>query len=155
MIQEYCGVRVSRSLRVVLPVDSIREVLQLQPQEISSIPGVPPFLLGSINQRGNLLWVLHLESFLGIKPTPLSNPLTAVIITAAFDDRTLRSVACVVHQVEEMLSLDTEQLQSIPANLPSRARQIFQGLAQYNAVTRCVLDPIALFQALNPVSVTI
>lgn len=144
--------KVSRSLGVAIPVENTVEVLQLQRQEISPIPGVEPWLLGAMNQNGDLLWVLHLESFLGLKSSPMPNPLMAVVVTAKFPDRPMRRIACTVFEIEEMLALDADKLRPLPPNLPPRAKALFRGLAKHNETFRAVLDPIALFTALQPQS---
>jgi chemotaxis signal transduction protein len=143
-------VRVSRSLRLAIPVENIGEILQLQQQEISPIPGLPRWLLGTINNKGNLLWILHTEDFLGLKPSPIPNSLIVLVVNITLPDRSIRRIACTVFEIEEIFSLDSEQLRPLPEKLPTRARELLQGLAKHNDVFRAVLDPHALFKILNP-----
>jgi twitching motility protein PilI len=48
-----------------LPAVSIREVMQQPPDRITSIPNSSPLLLGTINLRGQVMWVADLGQFLG------------------------------------------------------------------------------------------
>jgi twitching motility protein PilI len=48
-----------------LPAISIREVMQQPPDRITSIPNSSPLLLGTINLRGQVMWVADLGQFLG------------------------------------------------------------------------------------------
>jgi purine-binding chemotaxis protein CheW len=43
----------------------IREVLDVTPEKITPIPNASPLLLGTINWRGQVLWVADLGQFLG------------------------------------------------------------------------------------------
>jgi len=150
MIQEYCRLRVSSLLRIAIPVAYVDEVVQLQSQEISPIPGVHPCLLGVTNQRGSLLWVLHLESFLGIQPMPLASPIIAISLRLARSDGEIRRLACVVMGVEEIVSLDTQKLFPVPDKLPPRSRSLLLGLAKIDGNTYGVVNIHEIFRALNP-----
>ncbi len=150
MIQEYCRLRVSSLLRIAVPVNYVDEVVQLQPQDISPIPGVDPCLLGLTNQRGSLLWVLHLEKFLGIQPTPLSKPIIAIAMRAQMLDGGMRRLACVVMALEEIVMLDSEKLLPLPDKLPPRAKALLSGLAKLDNNTYGILNVPEVFRLLNP-----
>lgn len=165
MIREYCSVRVAQSLRLAIPVENLGEVLQLSPQDISQIPGVAPWLIGAINQKGTLLWVVDLEHFLQLKHSDKGGLLTAVVMTAQLPDLGLdmsatttesgaqnllipHRAACLVLAIEGMLSADEERLRPVPANLPPRVRSFFQGVLQQKQITHLILDPFTLFKTM-------
>jgi chemotaxis signal transduction protein len=169
MIREYCSVRVAQSLRLAIPVENLGEVLQLSPQDISPIPGVAPWLMGAINQKGTLLWVVNLEHFLQLKHSDKGGLLTAVVMTAQLPDLGLelssgmsatttesgaqnllipRRAACLVLAIEGMLSADEERLRVVPSNLPPRVRSFFQGVLQQKQITHLILDPLTLFKTM-------
>ncbi len=150
MIQEYCRLRVSSLLRIALPVSYVDEVVQLQPQDISPIPGVDPCLLGLTNQRGSLLWVLHLEKFLGIQPNPLSKPIIAIAMRAQMPDGGMRRLACVVMALEEIVMLDSQKLIPLPDKLPPRPKALLSGLVKLDNNTYGVLNVPEVFRLLNP-----
>lgn len=150
MIQEYCRLKVSPLLRIVLPVSCVKEVVQLQLQDISPIPMVDPCLLGITNQRGNLLWVLHLERFLGIPPNPLPKPVMAIAIHAQMADAGIRRIACVVMALEGIINLDSQRFLPLPNKLPSRAKALLSGLVKVERDTYGVLNVKEIFRILNP-----
>ena len=150
MIQEYCRIRVSSLLRIVIPVNYVDEVVQLQPQDISPIPGVDPCLLGITNQRGSLLWVLNLEKFFGIQPTPLAKPIITIALRAPMPDGGIRRLASIVTALEEMVTLDSQKLIALPAKLPSRAKALLSGLVKLDGNTYGVLNVNEVFRILNP-----
>lgn len=49
-----------------LAANGIKEVMQLPPERITSIPNASRLLLGTINLRGQVIWVADLGQFLGI-----------------------------------------------------------------------------------------
>jgi purine-binding chemotaxis protein CheW len=50
---------------LALPAISIREVMQQPPSKITSMPNTSPLLLGTMNFRGQIIWVVDLGQFLG------------------------------------------------------------------------------------------
>jgi chemotaxis signal transduction protein len=150
MIQEYCRLRVSSLLRIAVPVSYVEEVVQLQTQDISPIPSVHPCLLGITNQRGSLLWVLHLEKFFGIQPMPLAKPMIAIALRVVNPDGGIRRLACVVMALEEIITLDTQKLFPVPDKLPTRAKALLSGLAKLDGNTYGVVNIDEVFRILNP-----
>jgi chemotaxis signal transduction protein len=150
MIQEYCRLRVSSLLRIAIPVDYVDEVLQLQSQDISPIPAVHPCLLGVTNQRGSLLWVLHLEKFFGIQPMPLAKPIMAIALRLAKPDGEIRRLACVVMGLEEIITLDPQKLFPVPDKLPPRSKSLLLGLAKIDGNTYGIVNINEIFRILNP-----
>jgi chemotaxis signal transduction protein len=150
MIREYCRLKVSSSLRIAIPVLSIDEVIQLTPQDISPIAGVDPCLLGLTNQRGSLLWVLHLEKFFGLQPSPLAKPIVAIAIHAQGQNGEIRRIALVVTALEEIITFDPQKLLALPDKLPTRAKKLLSGLIRLDNNTYGVLNINGIFQILNP-----
>jgi purine-binding chemotaxis protein CheW len=147
MIQEYCAVRVSSSLRLAIPASNVEQILQLRSDEIAPVPGVISAILGAVNQKGKLLWVLNFERFLKLKVTPLGSSFLAVVIS----DRDCR-VACSALSIEGLLTLDDRQLIRLPTRLPSLPKKLFRGIAKTDTHPHAVLEPQALFLCLNPES---
>jgi chemotaxis signal transduction protein len=150
MIQEYCRLRVSSLLRIAIPVEHVDEVVQLQSQDISPIPGVHPCLLGITNQRGSLLWVLHLEKFFGIQPMPLAKTMKAIALRLVMSDGEIRRLACVVMGLEEIITLDTQKLFPVPDKLPLRSKSLLLGLAKIEGNTYGIVNINEVFRILNP-----
>lgn len=112
----FCG-QLSQSVKVLFPLESTEEVLSLTYGEICPVPGVSSALLGVVNQRGKLLWVLELSDLLQIAPDPKSrrsqDNLTLLLLT---DNK--QQVACVVSALKGIIPLDLT-LQSLSSNSSS------------------------------------
>ncbi len=145
MIQEYCAVRVSNSLRLAIPAFNVDEILQLKIDEIAPIPGVLAAVLGAVNQKGKLLWVLNFERFLKLKITPLGNSFLAVVIS----QQNCR-IAFSALQIDGLLTIDDQKLLNLPDRLPNLPKKLFKGIAKTEHYPYAVLEPQALFSSLNP-----
>jgi len=150
MIQEYCRLKISPLLRIAIPVSYVDEVIQLRSQDISPIPGVQPALMGLTNQRGRLLWVVNMERFLGLQPSPLGKPIVAIAIRAQIGNLGIRHLACVVMAIEEIVTLDSQKFSPIPKNLPPRAKALLSSLVRVDNNTYGLLNVNEVFRLLNP-----
>ncbi len=150
MLEEYCRLTVSPLLRIVLPVSYVEEVVQLQIHDVSPIPMVDVCLLGLTNQRGSLLWILHLERFLGIQPNPLPKQIMAIAIRDRRQDGGIRRLGCVVMALEEIVTLDPQKILPLPDKLPLRAKTLLSGLVKVEGNAYGVLNVNEIFRNLNP-----
>ncbi|ACK71403.1 CheW protein [Gloeothece citriformis PCC 7424] len=91
-----------------LPAAGIREVMQQTPDRITPIPNASPLLLGTINLRGQIIWVADLGQFLG-EETILNTDRSEIPVIAVEDQEMILGLA--VEQLGEMEWLDLENLQ--------------------------------------------
>jgi len=106
-----------------LPATSIREVLSQSPDWITSIPNSSPLLLGTINFRGQVIWVSDLGQFLG-DTTMLNTDRPEINIIVIEDQETMLGLA--IDRIGEMDWLDPEQLQ-MPTNVPDSMAPFLRG----------------------------
>jgi len=71
-----------------LPAVSVVEVMSIGPEKITPMPNVAPVLLGTLNLRGEIIWVADLGQFLGISP-PLNLDRTELPVVAVMDPQDL------------------------------------------------------------------
>ncbi|HCF27721.1 MAG TPA: chemotaxis protein [Cyanobacteria bacterium UBA11049] len=136
----------------LLPLASVKEVLQISAEEILPVPDMPNCVLGIYNCRGEMLWLVDLEIQIGLSSlarSPLgtqhlalrtSNILTAIAIQA--DDK---SLAIVVPQVMDIEEHNPQALQ-IPSTglFPSKLLPFIQRYLTDSSSP--VLDTKALIQ---------
>ena len=106
-----------------LPATGVREVMQQYPEEVTAIPNTSPLLLGTINLRGQIIWVADLGQFLG-SATPLNINKPEISVIAIEDEETILGLA--IERLSEMQWLDIEQLQSA-TNIPDQIAPYVQG----------------------------
>lgn len=61
---DYFIVELHNDKQIAIPLDQVQEVMSINYINICPIPGVKDSLLGVINQKGNLLWLVDLSRLL-------------------------------------------------------------------------------------------
>lgn len=106
-----------------LPAIAIREVMQQPPDRITPIPNASPLLLGTINLRGQVIWVADLGQFLG-DPTALNTDRVEIPVIAVEDQDTLLGLA--IESLGDMEWLNIENLQT-STSVPDHIAPYVQG----------------------------
>ena len=130
-----------------LPATGIKEVMQQSPDRITAIPNASPLLLGTINLRGQVIWVADLGQFLGDSHL-LNTDRGEIPVIAIEDQETILGLA--VDRLGEMQWLDLEQLQ-LSANVPDLIAPYVQGEweSEENSVSKILrlLDHVAILRS--------
>ena len=106
-----------------LPATGIREVMQQEPERITPIPNASPLLLGTINLRGQIIWVADLGQFLGDLST-LNTEKQELLVIAIEDQEIILGLA--IDRINSMEWLDVEELQ-MSTNLSDNIAPFVQG----------------------------
>jgi purine-binding chemotaxis protein CheW len=103
----------------------------LQVQEIRSytpatrVPGAPPYVLGVINLRGNIIAVLDARTRFGVEP--VTEQESTVIIVAQIEGKTF---GLRVDSVSDVVDVDTTQIQPPPPVASEETQRFLNGLVQ-------------------------
>jgi twitching motility protein PilI len=100
--------RLPSGMGFVLPAVGLREVMQQSPDRITPIPNVSSLVLGTINLRGQVIWVADLGQFLG-DGAPLRTDRAEIPVIAVEDQDMLLGLA--IDHMEGMQWLAQEELQ--------------------------------------------
>lgn len=106
-----------------LPAEGIFEVIQQDVTRITPIPNTSTLLLGTINLRGQVIWVADLGQFLGY-PDILNTDLGEISVIAIEEQETILGLA--VNRLGAIEWLDIENLQ-IPKNVVDHIAPYIQG----------------------------
>jgi twitching motility protein PilI len=106
-----------------LPAIGIFEVMQQDIMRITPMPNTSPLLLGTINLRGQVIWVADLGQFLGYTDI-LNTDRGEISVIAIEEQETLLGLA--VDRLGAMEWLDIENLQ-IPKNVADHIAPYIQG----------------------------
>lgn len=102
---------------LALPAASVREVLSLSPDRITPIPNTSSLLLGTINFRGQAVWVVDLGQFIGYLE-PLSTDRSEISVITVEDQAIIAGLA--VERITGTDWLEPDQTQAtthIPDNM--------------------------------------
>lgn len=154
MDRDYFKIRISGSVRVALPLSYIDAAAQIDRQLVCPVPGVAPGLLGVVNRRGNLTWVLDTSQFLELEPLPASpgRDLKALLVTREIerpgsDRRDRQTVACVVADFEGVFS--PRRSRPVSQRLKPRLQPLLKHVVYDGRDGIALLDPDALLDALR------
>ncbi len=102
---------------LALPATGIREVMNQSPERITPIPNASPLLLGTINLRGQVIWVADLGQFLG-DTSALNTQRSELPIVAVEDQEIILGLA--IDRIGDMDWLSVDKIQastSVPDNM--------------------------------------
>ncbi len=124
-----------------LPATSIREVMQQDVERITPIPNASRLLLGTINLRGEIIWVADLGQFLGY-PQTLNTEKSEIPVIAIEEQEMILGLA--VDQLGAIQWLNIDDLK-IAQNLPDHIASFVQGewVREENSSVK-LLDQIAI-----------
>jgi len=123
----------------------IREVMQQPIDRITPIPNASPLLLGTINLRGQVVWVADLGQFLG-DSSRLNTNRAEIPVIVIEEQETILGLA--VESLGDMEWLDPDKLGSA-ASIPDQIALYVQGewiLGQESKKTLRLLDHLAILR---------
>ncbi|AFZ12096.1 CheW protein [Crinalium epipsammum PCC 9333] len=106
-----------------LPAIGIREIISTPPDRITAIPNASPLLLGTLNWRGQVIWVADLGQFLGDTAT-LNTDRAEIPVIVVEDQDTMIGLA--VDRIFGTDWLDIEQIQ-MTTNVPDSMAPFLRG----------------------------
>lgn len=116
--------RLSTGLELALPAVAVAEVMSIGPEKITPMPNVSPLLLGTLNLRGEIIWVADLGQFLG-ENQPLNIDRGEIPVIAVMDQQDLL-LGLAVDTVLGMEWLKTETTSQNP-DLPEAMAPFVRG----------------------------
>ncbi|MBD2742202.1 chemotaxis protein CheW [Coleofasciculus sp. FACHB-1120] len=129
-----------------LGASGIREVVSPSPDRITPIPNASPLLLGTLNWRGQVIWVADLGQFLG-DSAALNTDKPEIPVIAVEDQDTMLGLA--VDRIVGMDWLDIDQVQML-TNVPDSMAPFLKGewlLDQEKNQFLRLLDQVAIVRS--------
>lgn len=106
-----------------LPAIAIKEVTEPSPERITPVPNVSPLLLGTLNVRGQVLWVVDFGQFLG-EALSVTTDRSDIPVIAIEDQETMLGLA--VTKISKMDWRDSDDLVPI-SNAPHGIKPFLKG----------------------------
>ena len=114
-------------------VMQVQEVLRVT--EIAPVPGAPPYVLGIVNLRGNVVTVIDTRTRFGLPATDLDDASRIVIIESE-----QQVVGMLVDSVAEVVELRQSEIDSAPNIGNEDSSRYIQGVASRAADLLIVVD---------------
>lgn len=139
----YLKLQLAPQLHAALSMDCAQEALILPAEQLTSVPNMPHYMLGLLNRRGRIYWVIDLPTVLGLTSSvaALRNyPIVLVKVNG-------HPLGWAVPQIQEVLR-STETVLPIGAKqCPSQVKPFVRGGLAVASEQLLILDPATIFDA--------
>lgn len=130
----------------LLDMKQVQEVLLLPLQRLTPLPNMPPHILGLMNRRSRVIWVIDLPQMLNL-PNLDSNRRQHSLVLLRVADITL---GLAVQQIEGIVWLSPDRTQSAPTNVTPAMVAYLRGCVLEKQDLLLVLDGAAIAQSAIP-----
>jgi purine-binding chemotaxis protein CheW len=130
-----------------LPASGVREVMSVYFDRITPIPNASPFLLGTYNWRGQVIWVADLGQFLGDRVL-VNTDQNEVSVLIVEDQELVMGFA--VRAVANTEWLDLDRMLASDPNMPASMSGFIKGVYQAtgsDAPQLRLLDRVAILRS--------
>jgi len=146
----YLRVLLFQGVSVLLPMAQVQEVIALPSHRLSALPNLPAPVLGLMNRRSQVLWLVDLAYVLGIGRLELDPQVHHVVVLKVGK----LTVGFAATAIEGMVSIPNDALISIPSQVPPSSLPYLRACARIPGTDPgsdpeilLVLNPDALLQA--------
>jgi positive phototaxis protein PixI len=140
----YLKFKLNQQTPALLAMSQAQEVILLPPNRLTSMPNMPPFVLGLMNRRSRVMWVINLAQMLGLNETLSTVQQYNVVIIRHGSI----SLGVVVQSVEGVIRLTQEQIQSAQGQISSTLVPYLRGCTLSGTEILLVLDAAGIIQNL-------
>ena len=151
--RQFLRLSISPKTVALLPLKDITEVLTVPTYQITPMPYTSPWIMGTHNWQGSILWLIDLAYLVGLPPLSQQVPTssyTAAILQFRFPDSN-QAAGVVVHRAGKIERLDLDSIQ--PPSLSPENKELAKLLQGYWLKSEqellAVLKPDAIMQAIS------
>lgn len=116
-----------------IEIRDVREIVDLQ--QITKVPGVPEYIKGLINLRGQVIPVLDVRLRFGVAAREYDS--RTCIIVVEFDET---MVGLIVDRVADVLIIPEDRIQAPPSSNNGESSQFIKGLGKIDNQVKILLD---------------
>lgn len=160
--EQFLQLYLNSSLSVLLSVHQLVEILTVPIGQIVPLFQMPPWVMGVYNWRGEVLWMVDLNHFLGLSPwykqAEYASKHTVVVVRSVSDqptDEKEKRLGLVVHQIADMMfcpsqTIQDGNIQSVleAANIPPSIQPFLHRYCQKADPASFILDIETLMRAM-------
>jgi purine-binding chemotaxis protein CheW len=133
-----------------IPVLKVREIIKML--EITAVPQVPAHVKGVINLRGKVIPVVDLRLKFSLPSQPYTERTCIIVVDVALGGRRVM-MGIVVDAVSDVLSIDEEEIEPVPAFGERVATDYMRGIAKVKGTVKLLLDLDRVFATDDAVGV--
>lgn len=141
----YLKLQLEQQTLAVLSLRYAQEAIVVPARRITPMPNMPACVIGLLNQRSHIVWVVDLPQLLGLQPIErkLQNYNVAIIKVGNFP------LAVAVGKIQGVIRFSVEDIQSPIGTVSEGLTPYLRGLAVQDKQILLVLDPEAVVTSPN------
>lgn len=120
------------------PVDMIREFAYLH--QLYPLPGTPPFVLGNINLRGEIVTVFDIAQLLGVSAARIQTASRLVVYEYQY-----QLIGFVVDDLLDITNISRESISDVPVAVPAARRALLAGECRFDNRPVAIVDAATIF----------
>ena len=138
--QPYLQLKLGPNIPAVLSMDNAQEVFTVARKRITPMPNMADCVIGVLNQRSRIFWVVNFPQMLGLPPVDINLQEYSLAIIRANNI----PLGLVVPSVQGVVRLVMEDIQSPVGNVTPGLVPYLQGCLLQKKSILLVLDPEAI-----------
>ncbi|MDJ0618045.1 MAG: chemotaxis protein CheW [Calothrix sp. MO_192.B10] len=107
--QKFLIFNVGEKDKAVISLENVTEVMQVALNEICGVPQMPSCVLGIYNWRGEMLWLVDLESMLGYESLPQESHMVTKMMTIVVQNKG-KNLGFLVRQLMDIEGIETQDI---------------------------------------------
>lgn len=140
--EAYLKFQLAPRVPAVIAARAVEEATVLAPAQVTTIPNMPPCMLGLVNRRNRVIWIANLVRLLGMPlPDRPRQQYSMVIVKAG------SSLGLMVEAIDGIVHLSAEDLQPPPPQVNPVLVPYLKGCAIQDDQILLVLDAEAVLQS--------
>ncbi len=138
--QPYLQLQLGANIPAVLSMDNTQEVLVVSSKRITPMPNMPECVIGLLNQRSRIFWVINFPQMLGLQPVDINLQEYSLAIISNQG----MPLGLVVPSIKGVVRLVMEDIQSPVGNVTSGLVPYLRGCLLQQKNILLVLDAEAI-----------
>ena len=138
----YLRLHLTATTQGVIPTNQLQEVVIIESDRLTPIPNMPHWIMGLLNQRSRIFWVIDLPHFLGLAPIHSEGDNYNLAIVRIEE----KAVGLRLDTVEGIIRFAPENIQSPVGVVPSALEPYLSGCILYAEEILLVLEAAAIVQ---------
>jgi positive phototaxis protein PixI len=139
----YLKVLLQAGQAAVLPMAQAQEAIAIPAGRVTPIPNMPVCVLGLLNHKSRVIWVVNLPQMLGLESQRLNVQRYSLAIIRSGKT----SLGLVVPEIRGVVRLDTEAIQPLPKAVQPEQAPYVQGCLIQDQEIIWVLDAVTIIES--------
>jgi positive phototaxis protein PixI len=150
--ESFLRLQINAELTVAISLDWVEETRLVMAQDLTPMPNMPPHILGLINTKGQVFWLMSLAQLLGVKATQENSQRYEVVVIRAFlgaDQQEELFLGLAVDQIRGSIRLEMDNFTPVDTSISSQLAPFLIGYAQTAQESVLILNPESLSKPIS------